>query len=63
MGELAVEGFEGLQVELADEELIADAAEEAFDFAAVAAASRTAVWRWRPRARRGRRVSVISWQQ
>ena len=31
VGELAVEGFERGEVELADEELIADAAEEAFD--------------------------------
>ena len=33
VGELAVEGFEGGEVELADEELIAAAAEESFDFA------------------------------
>jgi hypothetical protein len=33
VGELAVEGFEGGEVELVDEELIADAAEEAFDLA------------------------------
>ena len=33
VGELAVEGFEGGEVELFDEELVADAAEEAFDFA------------------------------
>ena len=33
MGELAVEGFEGGEVELLDEELVADAAEEAFDLA------------------------------
>jgi hypothetical protein len=33
VGELAVEGFEGREVELFDEELVADAAEEAFDFA------------------------------
>ncbi len=33
VGELAVEGFEGGEVELSDEELIADAAEKAFDFA------------------------------
>ncbi len=32
-GELAVEGFERGEVELFDEELVADAAEEAFDFA------------------------------
>ena len=32
MGELAVEGFERGEVELSDEELVADAAEEAFDF-------------------------------
>ena len=32
VGELAVEGFEGGEVELLDEELVADAAEEAFDF-------------------------------
>ncbi len=31
--ELAVECFQGGEVELADEELVADAAEEAFDFA------------------------------
>jgi len=31
VGELAVEGFEGGEVEGADEELIADAAEKAFD--------------------------------
>jgi hypothetical protein len=30
-GELAVEGFEGGEVELAEEELVADAAEETFD--------------------------------
>ena len=33
VGELAVEGFEGGEVEVLDEELIADAAEEAFDLA------------------------------
>ena len=33
VGELAVEGFERGEVELLDEELVADAAEEAFDFA------------------------------
>ena len=33
VGELAVEGFERGEVELSDEELVADAAEEAFDFA------------------------------
>ena len=33
LGELAVEGVERRQVELADEELVADAAEEAFDLA------------------------------
>ena len=32
VGELAVEGFEGGKVELFDEELVADAAEEALDF-------------------------------
>jgi hypothetical protein len=32
VGELAIEGVEGGQVEVFDEELIADAAEEAFDF-------------------------------
>jgi len=32
VGELAVEGFERGEVELFDEELVADAAEEAFDF-------------------------------
>ena len=33
VGELAVEGFEGGEVEFLDEELIADAAEKAFDLA------------------------------
>jgi hypothetical protein len=33
VGELAVEGFEAREVELFDEELVADAAEEAFDLA------------------------------
>ena len=33
VGELAVEGFERGEVELADEELVADAAEEALDLA------------------------------
>jgi len=33
VGELAVEGFEGGEVERFDEELVADSAEEAFDFA------------------------------
>ena len=33
VGELAVESFEGGKIELADEELVADAAEKAFDLA------------------------------
>ena len=32
VGELAVEGFEGGEIEVADQELVADAAEKAFDF-------------------------------
>ena len=60
VGELAVEGFERERSSCCDEELVADAAEEAFDLS-LGGGVADGVWRRRQPTRA--QMRVISWEQ